>query len=143
MSLPAPRCPWCAKSIPSAAPNAALGGIYAHGPDGFSVQSCDAGGLTQPEYLVDTLDDVTAIAVVNQLVGDESAGVLAADDADAVVLLEELGRTWSQAQEAERQVAAAAYALIRHAVDEGLSESEVARRLGVDRMTVRRAVGKL
>ncbi len=43
----------------------------------------------------------------------------------------------------EREAMAYLYEAIRLAVDGGTSESEAARLAGVDRMTVRRALGKL
>lgn len=49
---------------------------------------------------------------------------------------------WHDAKRTERQSAANMYAAIVAAVDSGMSESEAARIAGVDRMTVRRALGK-
>lgn len=53
------------------------------------------------------------------------------------------GERWHKAKRAERAQAAAMYARICAAVADGMSESEAARVAGVDRMTVRRALGKL
>jgi DNA invertase Pin-like site-specific DNA recombinase len=50
---------------------------------------------------------------------------------------------WHQAREAERDLAAETYAAIVAAVDSGMSEVQAAKVAGVDRMTVRRALGKL
>jgi DNA invertase Pin-like site-specific DNA recombinase len=50
---------------------------------------------------------------------------------------------WHLAREAERDLAAETYAAIVAAVDSGMSEVQAAKVAGVDRMTVRRALGKL
>lgn len=50
---------------------------------------------------------------------------------------------WRKAKERERLMAAEMYEQIRRAVKNGMSESEAARVSGVDRMTIRRALGKL
>jgi DNA invertase Pin-like site-specific DNA recombinase len=57
--------------------------------------------------------------------------------------LAQAGKRWHTAKTKERQLAAELYAAIRLAVNEGMSESEAARVADVDRMTVRRALGKL
>lgn len=53
------------------------------------------------------------------------------------------GKAFKAAREKERLAAAYLHEQIRLAVLEGMSESEAARVAGVDRMTVRRALGKL
>ena len=57
--------------------------------------------------------------------------------------LHKIGKTFRAARDRERQASAKLYEAIRLAVLEGMSESEAARVAGVDRMTVRRALGKL
>jgi DNA-binding GntR family transcriptional regulator len=62
------------------------------------------------------------------------------------VSADELGKVadkWHKARERERALAVELYAAIVAAVDSGMSEVEAARVAGVDRMTVRRALGKL
>jgi hypothetical protein len=56
--------------------------------------------------------------------------------------LEAVGRRWNAARDRERVLAAELYDAIREAVDGGMTEAEAARVAGVDRMTVRRALGK-
>lgn len=59
---------------------------------------------------------------------------------------DELGKVadrWHKARERERDLAAELYAAIVAAVASGMSEVQAAKVAGVDRMTVRRALGKL
>lgn len=57
--------------------------------------------------------------------------------------LHNAGQAFKAARDNERRAAAQLYEAIRLAVLEGMSESHAARVAGVDRMTVRRALGKL
>jgi hypothetical protein len=57
--------------------------------------------------------------------------------------LENAGRAWSAAKDDERAAMATLYAAVVAAHAAGVSEVEAARLAGVDRMTVRRALGKL
>ena len=50
---------------------------------------------------------------------------------------------WREARDVERDLAAETYSAIVAAVDSGVSEVQAAKIAGVDRMTVRRALGKL
>jgi DNA-binding GntR family transcriptional regulator len=62
------------------------------------------------------------------------------------VSADELGKIadkWHKARERERALAVELYAAIVAAVDSGMSEVQAAKVAGVDRMTVRRALGKL
>ena len=56
--------------------------------------------------------------------------------------LEQIGKRWDKARKAERTVAAQMYAVIKSAANIGIAEAEIARLAGVDRMTVRKALGK-
>ena len=59
---------------------------------------------------------------------------------------DELGKIagkWHKARERERALAVELYAAIVAAVKSGMSEVQAAKVAGVDRMTVRRALGKL
>lgn len=62
--------------------------------------------------------------------------------ADATKLAK-AGLAWDIAKREERERMAALYALMVEAHDGGMTEVEIARTAGVDRMTVRRALGKL
>ncbi len=57
--------------------------------------------------------------------------------------LAKVAKQWHNARQKERALAAELYAAIQLAVNDGISESEVARIANIDRMTVRRALGKL
>lgn len=65
-----------------------------------------------------------------------------ADD-KAVETLRRAGVSWGKAREVERALAVELYAAIVQAVEGGMSEVQAAKVAGVDRMTVRRALGKL
>ena len=53
------------------------------------------------------------------------------------------GKQWHSAKARERDAAAKLYAAIVQAVEGGLTEVQAAELAGVNRMTVRRALGKL
>ena len=53
------------------------------------------------------------------------------------------GKQWHAAKARERDAAAKLYAVIVQAVEDGLTEVQAAELAGVNRMTVRRALGKL
>ena len=55
--------------------------------------------------------------------------------------LRRAGKAFAAARDKQQQAAARLHEAIRLAVMEGMSESEAARVAGVDRMTVRRALG--
>ena len=57
--------------------------------------------------------------------------------------LAKTGKKWHAARDRERALAAELYAAIVQAVEGGMSEVQAAKVAGVDRMTVRRALGKL
>jgi hypothetical protein len=57
--------------------------------------------------------------------------------------LQDAGRVWSAAKDYERAAMATLYAAVVAAHAAGVTEVEAARLAGVDRMTVRRALGKL
>lgn len=56
--------------------------------------------------------------------------------------LAKAGKKWQTARARERVLAAALYQAIVIAVENGMSEVQAAEVAGVDRMTVRRALGK-
>lgn len=62
--------------------------------------------------------------------------------ASAQDVLSHAGDIFAHARAAERHAAGAVYTAIEHAHRAGLSEVQIAKIAGVDRMTVRRALGK-
>lgn len=57
--------------------------------------------------------------------------------------LETAGKVWNKSRETERARAAELYIAIRNYCENGGTEVKAAELAGVDRMTVRRALGKL
>lgn len=57
--------------------------------------------------------------------------------------LEQAGSAFQHARNAQKAAAARLHEAIREAVAEGMSEKQAAKIAGCDRMTVRRALGKL
>lgn len=53
------------------------------------------------------------------------------------------GKQWHAAKARERDAAAKLYAAIAQAIEAGMTEVQAAQLAGVNRMTVRRALGKL
>lgn len=60
---------------------------------------------------------------------------------DPKQVLTEAGHTWRQTRNAERRARENAYATIRYAAAAGMTQVEIAEVAGVNRMTVRRALG--
>jgi DNA invertase Pin-like site-specific DNA recombinase len=56
--------------------------------------------------------------------------------------LAKAGHAWDLAKQKERERMAVLYEAIIEASREGMAETQIARTAGVDRMTVRRALGK-
>jgi hypothetical protein len=56
--------------------------------------------------------------------------------------LMDVGKQWKEAKNIERGWATAAYLVIQRAALEGIPETQIARLAQVDRMTVRKALGK-
>jgi len=54
-----------------------------------------------------------------------------------------IGKEWANARTVERKHANVAYATIRKAANAGIPETRIAAAMRIDRMTVRRALGKL
>lgn len=57
--------------------------------------------------------------------------------------LHSVGQRWNEARKAERLAAEQVHTAIRHAASTGMPETQIAAALGVNRMTVRKALGKL
>ena len=61
---------------------------------------------------------------------------------DPSLRLRVVGAGWEAARDSEREIAGTAYDAVRAAADAGLSEVRIAELLGVNRTTVRTALGK-
>lgn len=84
------------------------------------------------------------IVITSEEDGDRYFDVIISADLPALKLsVLNAGRAWSAAKDDERAAMAALYAAVVAAHAAGISEVEAARLAGVDRMTVRRALGKL
>lgn len=132
-----PNCSWCGKHEPSELIVNAVG-VYADG--GLRLRAVDGYGVAKRGATAADLDDAVNLLGM-PLISDDQAAVWA-DIEDEAMMLQNLGQVWSQAREAERIAAAAVYAAIRHATEQDVPETQIAAALGVDRMTVRRALGK-
>lgn len=61
---------------------------------------------------------------------------------DAIARLEALGTAWAAARDTEREIAGTAYDAVKEAAFHGIPETRIAELLGVNRTTVRTALGK-
>jgi hypothetical protein len=110
-------------------------------------------------YLAEELQDLTMFESTDGAAASFLSGWHRMGIAESLVLLGELkyrigeisdpemrlriqGIVWKNARSTERQIAFEAFAVIRSAADT-MPETKIAEALGVDRMTVRRALGKL
>jgi len=84
------------------------------------------------------------IVITSEQDGDRYFDVVISADLPALKLsVLNAGRVWSAAKDDERAAMATLYAAVVAAHAAGVTEVEAARLAGVDRMTVRRALGKL
>jgi hypothetical protein len=84
------------------------------------------------------------IVITSEQDGDQCFDVIVSADLPALKLsVLNAGREWASAKDDERAAMANVYAAIVAAHAAGVTEVEAARLAGVDRMTVRRALGKL
>jgi len=61
---------------------------------------------------------------------------------DPALRLQVIGAAWDRARDNEREIAGEAYDAAKAAAEAGLPETQIAEALGVNRLTVRRALGK-
>ena len=64
------------------------------------------------------------------------------DSKERLTALARDGKRWKRSKQSERDAMAALYSSIVDAASSGITETDIARAAGVDRMTVRRALGK-
>jgi hypothetical protein len=136
-----PRCISCAKPLP-------VGGLVdmqlaVRDRDTDLWQIHQVGDYFANNGMVWDDDEMTPELSTNNYPVIESDVIVFSPSDDAALLLQHAGEAWSRAREVERMAAAGVQAIIRHAVESGMSEVQAAKIAGVDRMTVRRALGKL
>jgi hypothetical protein len=134
-----PRCISCAKPLP-------VGGIVdmqlaVRDDDLWQIHQ--VGDYVSNSGMVWDDDEMTPELSTNNHPVIESDVIVFSPSDDAALLLQHAGEAWSRAREVERMAAAGVQAIIRHAVKSGMSEVQAAKIAAVDRMTVRRALGKL
>ena len=61
---------------------------------------------------------------------------------DPALRLQVIGAAWDRAKDNERDIAGEAYDAAKSAAEAGMPETQIAEALGVNRLTVRRALGK-
>ena len=61
---------------------------------------------------------------------------------DPALRLQVIGAAWDRARDNERDIAGEAYDAAKAAAEAGMPETQIAEALGVNRLTVRRALGK-
>jgi len=143
-ALPGVRCPWCAKEQPANA-NLALVGVATRDHEGaWLVRAISERGVSDREWIVDDVAEFVAADTV--VVEGEGASVIIESGEfvdDWQLIADEAGKALADARQRLDLAMKAAELVARCAIDDGLSEVDVARRVGVDRMTVRKWQGKL
>lgn len=144
MSLPATRCIICTAPQPANA-HAWLTGIAVRDDttQAWSVRALTEYGVGDREWITDDpapltegdtlVEDGDAVLIVDQRMSDD----------DWPTVCDEVAKDIADARERLAMAMRAAEIVGRCAVDAGFSESDTARRIGVDRMTVRKWLGKL
>lgn len=142
--LPAARCAWCAKDQPRNA-EAHLEGLAGTDWTGSAIvaRAVSTAGVRETEWIVDDLDGLAALTG-STIVGDEGGALLLDPQAepDWLTVCYEVGTALSSARTAERLALGGAAVAAVHAADAGAPETKIAEALGVDRMTVRKWLGK-
>lgn len=96
----------------------------------------------QTQYPDDNIVRWTGMSVIAD--GVQQGALLVVDkSATAEDILTDAGQIFNKARAAQREASGAVYTAIENASRAGISEVQIAKLAGVDRMTVRRALGKL
>jgi len=135
-----PNCTWCGKHAPSGL--ATVTAVAIDGEDGVEMHAVSRGGVAYTGPVAEDLDSAAELLGAPTVSDFFTNAQIWADSDDADMILRDIADVWTAAREAERIAAAAAYAAIRHAAAAGMTEVRIANLLDVDRMTVRRALGK-
>jgi hypothetical protein len=99
-------------------------------------------GIRQGESRVDYCDTAEAAELRREVLIEEGHYQVRVWPPAGAVDLPPIGRTLAAARRAEREQADLARAATLRAAEEGRPEAAIARELGVDRMTVRKWLGK-
>lgn len=135
-----PNCTWCGKHEPSGL--ATITAVAIDGEDGIEMRAVNRGGVAYTGPVADDLDAAADLLGTPTVSDFFTNAQIWADTDDPDAMLRDLAEVWHAARDAERIAAAAAYAAIRHAAAAGMTEVRIASLLDIDRMTVRRALGK-
>ena len=140
MSLPAVNCVWCGKGQPANA-NAYLEGIAVQDADGaWIIRSFNDRGITTREWVSDSVEYLAGDC---ELIDDENGALLiVSPESDWQMVAHEAGVAILEARRSLDTAMRAGEIAARMAVDDGLSEVKAADALNVDRMTVRKWLGK-
>jgi len=141
-ALPAVRCPWCAKEQPANANLALVGVATQYDDESWRVRAISERGVSDREWLVDEVADF--VPTTTFVVEGEGAVVIIEPEYidDWALIADEAGKALADARERLDLATRAAEIVVRCAIEDTMSEVEVARRVGVDRMTVRKWLGK-
>lgn len=96
----------------------------------------------QTQYPDDNIVRWTGMSV-NSDSTQQGALLVVDKSATAEDILTDAGHIFNKARAAQREASGAVYTAIENASRAGISEVQIAKLAGVDRMTVRRALGKL
>jgi len=96
----------------------------------------------QTAYSGDIIIRWTGMSVISDSV-QSGALLVVQKNATAEDILADAGQIFNKARLAQREASGAVYTAIENAARAGISEVQIAKLAGVDRMTVRRALGKL
>ncbi len=141
-ALPGVRCVWCAKEQPANANLALVGVAVQHDDESWRVRAISERGVSDREWMVDEVVDF--VPSTTFVVEGEGAVVIIEPEYidDWALIADEAGKALADARDRLDLAMRAAEIVTRCAIEDGISEVEVARRVGVDRMTVRKWLGK-
>lgn len=134
-----PNCSWCGKHAPSG--TATVLAVAVESDECVEMRAVSRGGIAPTGPVAEDFNGAAKL-LGEPTITDAAAHIWTDEDHDPNMVLIDLGEVWHAAREAERMAAAAVYAAIRHATEQGVPETRIANLVGVDRMTVRRALGK-
>lgn len=143
-----PVCSWCAKPTPLD-PLAVIRGIAIGDDEGeYEVRGMSARG-PESTFMVWTASGLDNEAAASSeagrpvaLIGGDEAWLICDPVEHPVDLLGDLRDALAAARAAQDAAMTAAMVGVKYAVAHGVSEADAARRVGVDRMTVRKWLGK-